>query len=113
MLYQPVASQPLLRAISSNPAAMLTGHSYAVLCRLTRGASIARSKLLITIQSHSRSVFPVDTEMNLPPFLLFVTHMMQQVRRRSTRPTTRNMQYLRASPLDRMTSCLEDGLVRL
>ena len=32
------------------------------------------AKLLIIIQSHSRSVFPVDTEMYLLPFPLFVAH---------------------------------------
>ncbi|MCU1252372.1 MAG: hypothetical protein JWQ49_5401 [Edaphobacter sp.] len=74
MLYQPVASQPLLHAISSNPAAISTGHSYVVLCRSIRDASIAQSKLLIIIKSHSRSVFLVDTEMHLLPFRFFVAH---------------------------------------
>src|ERR1700750_10838 len=66
MQYLPVASQPLPHAISSNPAAMSTGHSYAVLCRPARDTSTTQSRPLIIIQSHSRSVYPADTEMCLP-----------------------------------------------
>src|ERR1700757_987663 len=62
MLYQPVAWQPLRHVISSNPAVISTGHSYAAPCSSTRDASTTQSKLLITIPSHSRSVFPVDAE---------------------------------------------------
>jgi hypothetical protein len=53
-LYQATGWQPPPHAISLNPAVILIGHSYVVLCRSTRDASTTRSKLLIIIQSHSR-----------------------------------------------------------
>src|SRR5215469_11125204 len=59
---QPLAWPPLLHAISLNPAAISTGHSYAAPSRSTTDESTTQSKPLITIPSHSKSGFPMDAE---------------------------------------------------
>src|SRR6516165_8557015 len=65
--FQLVERQRLLHAISLNPAAISTGHSYAAPSRSTTDESTTQSKPLITIPSHSKSVSPMDTEMRLLP----------------------------------------------